>query len=262
MIAVSPLPHTELEDGRGALVKLDAVGVRYGSQWALRGIDLTIREGDRLALIGPNGAGKSTLLKSLLGMVPLTEGSVHLSQPPPTIGYVPQRLHFDASFPISVEEFMAVAAPGSSGWFGGVPASKKPMIMASLEQVDAAILARKKLGALSGGELQRVLIAAALLQNPRLLILDEPASSIDRRGAASLQTLLLSLHRECGLTLVFVSHDLHWVSHLASRVACLNGTLCGLGSPEEMLSEHHLEETYGDSFYPKAGSFGLDRRAV
>ena len=244
------------------LAELLDVGVRYGSQWVLRNIDLTIRAGDRIALIGPNGAGKTTLLKSLLGMVPVAEGCLRWTHPKPGLGYVPQRLQFDPNFPISVEEFLAVSAPGTARWFGGVPRRKAQAIASALERVGAANLAHKKLGSLSGGELQRTLIAAALLQKPQLMILDEPASNIDRRGAEALQGILSELHQKWGLTLVFVSHDLHWVGRLADRVACLNTTLCGIGSPEEVLSDHYLEKTYGDSFMPKLGSFAKERNPL
>lgn len=262
MTSVSTESPDRRKESPRILAELVGVGVRYGSQWVLRNIDLTLQASDRLALIGPNGAGKTTLLKALLGMVPLAEGKIQFAHPRPGIGYVPQRLHFDPNFPISVEEFLAVSAPGPARWFGGVPRSKSRAIGYALERVDAVGLTRKKLGALSGGELQRVLIAAALLQDPQLLILDEPASNIDRRGAEALQTLLSDLHREFGLTLVFVSHDLHWVGRLADRVACLNTTLCGIGSPEEILSDHYLEKTYGDSFMPKLGGFAKDRSAL
>lgn len=253
-------PADAHQSSRAVLAEAAGVGVRYGSQWVLRGIDITLHAGDRLALIGPNGAGKTTLLKTLLGIVSPTEGHVRFSHPPPRIGYVPQRLHFDPSFPISVEEFMAVSSPGPSRWFGGVPRARQETIRKALGQTSAAALARKKLGTLSGGELQRVLIAAALLQEPQILMLDEPASNIDRRGAESLHNLLLDLHLAGGLTLVFVSHDLHWVGHLADHVACLNGTLCGVGSPAEVLSDHYLAQTYGDSFVPKLGRFATERR--
>jgi len=244
------------------LAELVGIGVRYGSQWVLRNINLTLRSGDRIALIGPNGAGKTTLLKALLGMVPAAEGQIRWAHPKPRIGYVPQRLQFDPHFPISVEEFLAVSAPGPARWFGGVPRSKSRAIASVLERVEAVDLVGKKLGTLSGGELQRILIAAALLQQPQLMILDEPASNIDQRGSQALQALLWDLHKEYGLTLVFVSHDLHWVGRLADRVACLDTTLCGLGSPDEVLSDHYLEKTYGDSFMPKLGGLAGERNPL
>ncbi len=235
---------------RSPLLQVEHLGVRYGSHWALRGVDLDIWPGDLLAFIGPNGAGKSTLLKALLGLVPPSEGRILKDDRPIRIGYVPQKLSFDASFPLTVEEFLAVSHPGPRAWFGGVPKKQRPAIMEALDRLQAAPLARQLLGTLSGGQFQRVLLAAALLQNPELLLLDEPSASIDRRGSEELQLLLHELHATLGLTIIFVSHDLHFVSHLATRVGCLNQNFCGLGPPHEVLSEHFLTEAYGTALAP------------
>jgi len=232
------------------LLRIERVGVRYGNHWALRGVDLEIRRGELLAFIGPNGAGKSTLLKALLGLVPLAEGRIIRDGPAPRIGYVPQKLALDSTFPLTVEEFLAVNHPGPRAWFGGVSKKQGPAIMAALARLGAADLSRQVIGTLSGGQFQRVLLAAALLQEPELLLLDEPAASIDRRGSEELQLLLHDLHKKLGLTIIFVSHDLHFVSHLATRVGCLNQNFCGLGPPHEVLSEHSLTEAYGTAFVP------------
>jgi zinc transport system ATP-binding protein len=235
---------------RAPLLQVEHVGVRYGTHWALRGVDLDIWRGDLLAFIGPNGAGKSTLLKALLGLVPLAEGRIIREDGPLRIGYVPQKLALDATFPITVAEFLAVSHPGRRAWFGGVPKKQRPAIMDALDRLQAAPLAHQLLGTLSGGQFQRVLLAAALLQEPELLLLDEPSASIDRRGSEELQLLLHDLHATLGLTIIFVSHDLHFVSHLATRVGCLNQNFCGLGPPHEVLSEHFLTEAYGTALAP------------
>jgi zinc transport system ATP-binding protein len=231
-------------------LQLRDVAVHYGAHAALQGVDLTLWRGDRVALVGPNGAGKTTLLRVALGLIAPTHGERILSAPQPTIGYVPQHLHFDPRFPLTVEEFLAINQPGSLAWFGGVPRRHRVAFDEALLQTGTLGLARQRLGACSGGELQRVLIAAALLQKPQLLVLDEPSANIDRRGVDTLCTLLQNLHATLGLTLLFVSHDLHFVAALSDRVACLNGELCGLGSPQEMLDEHFLAEVYGDAFAP------------
>jgi zinc transport system ATP-binding protein len=221
------------------------LGVRYGSVWALKGIDLEIRRGDLLAFIGPNGAGKSTLLKALIGLVEPTTGTMERVASGLRLAYVPQKLAFDLSFPITVGEFLTVSHPGRFLWWGGVSRRYRAAIAEVLDRLQVREQMHQKLGTLSGGQLQRVLIAAALLQNPELLLLDEPAASIDRRGAEELQELLRSLHEREGMTLVFVSHDLHFVDHLARTVLCLNQTACAVGSPQEVLTEAHLSTTYG-----------------
>lgn len=221
------------------------LGVLYGSLWALREINLEICRGDLLAFIGPNGAGKSTLLKALIGLIEPTEGRLERVRADLRVAYVPQKLAFDLSFPITVGEFLTVSHPGRFLWWGGISRKHRGVIHEALDRLQVADQVHQKLGTLSGGQLQRVLIAAALLQNPEMLLLDEPAASIDRRGAEELQELLRSLHDREGMTLVFVSHDLHFVDHLARTVLCLNQTACALGTPQEVLTEAHLSTTYG-----------------
>jgi len=243
------------------LVSVQQLSVNYGDHTALSAVDLTLWPSDRLAVIGPNGAGKTTLLRALLGLVPASRGRIIWNPSSPRIGYVPQRLGFDSHFPMTAAEFLAVNHPGTSLWFGGVPRRKRAAIAEVLEKVGAASLARQMLGTLSGGQLQRVLIAAGLLQNPQIMILDEPSASIDHRGTEDLLALLLNLHRQDGITLLFVSHDWHLVNGLADRVACLNGTLCGVGTPAEILQEQLHGEVYGRAFSALPGPGNLMRRS-
>lgn len=219
--------------------------MRYGAQWAVRDIDIEIRQGDLLAFIGPNGAGKSTLLKALIGLVEPSAGRIERVRQELRVAYVPQKLSFDLSFPLTVGEFLTVTHPSRFLWWGGVSRRHRERIREVLKRFDVAGQIDQKLGTLSGGQLQRVLIASALLQNPELLLLDEPAASIDRRGAEELQELLHSLHDKEGMTIVFVSHDLHFVDHLAHTVLCLNQTACAVGAPSEVLTDAHLSTTYG-----------------
>ncbi|MEM9399705.1 MAG: metal ABC transporter ATP-binding protein [Verrucomicrobiota bacterium] len=235
---ISPRPLLQIESG----------GVRYGNHQALRDIDLTILEGDRLAVIGPNGSGKTTLLRLLLGLELPSEGRiVWMSKPRPSIGYVPQRLNFDRLFPLTVEEFMAVNYSQTGLWLGGVPRRVKEKINDALARTSISDTKSQLLGTLSGGQLQRVLVAAALLQRPSVLILDEPSANIDLHGSDELRRLLSELHKSDNLTLIFVSHDLHFVSELSNRVACLNGYLCGFGETQKILSSDLLENYFGRS---------------
>jgi zinc transport system ATP-binding protein len=223
----------------------EGLGVAYGDFWALRGLDLVIHEREILAFIGPNGAGKSTLLKVLAGLQSPTTGTLRRHKLPCPVGYVPQKLAFDLSFPITVGEFLSVNHPDRFLWWGGVNRRRRAEILGVLDRLQCAGVLSQKLGTLSGGQLQRVLIAAAILQKPRLLLLDEPSASIDRRGAEELRELLRRLHAEDEITIVFVSHDLHFVDQLAHEVLCLNQTCCGLGPPAEVLTDHHLSTTFG-----------------
>lgn len=239
--------HGRVGDARETLLSASGVGVRYGNHWAVRGVDLDVRDGDMIAFIGPNGAGKTTLLKALVGLVEPSEGHVKAARAGLKLGYVPQKLAFDLNFPISVGEFMTVNHPARFLWWGGVSRKFRADIVAALDSLQVGGLINQALGTLSGGQLQRVLIAAALLQNPHILFLDEPSASIDRRGTDELGDLLAMLHKDRGLTVLFVSHDLHFVGHLAESVLCLNQTCCAIGSPQDVLTEHHLTATYGGS---------------
>jgi zinc transport system ATP-binding protein len=244
-----PAPDPAAPAGR-TLVRLRDLGVRYGAHWALRDFSLDIDRGDLIAVIGPNGGGKSTLLKTILGLLPPAAGSIDWPDGPLRIGYVPQHLAYDATFPITVGEFLTVNHPGRSLWCGGTGRSQRREITATLERLQAADLLGQKLGTLSGGQFQRILVAAALLQKPDLLLLDEPSASVDRRGSDDLRDILADLHRTTPLAVLFVSHDLHFVSHLATKVCCLNQTCCAVGDPATVLNEHLLERTYGPTPYP------------
>lgn len=249
MTCASASPPLNAHDSQ-PIVHLEGAGVRFGSQYALNGITLDIFRGERLAIIGPNGAGKTTLLRLLLGLESHCEGQVKWSGPMPRIGYVPQKLAFDPHFPLTVGEFLAVSHPDTRFWMGGIPRALRESLRSALERTNCASLEKQLLGTLSGGELQRVLIAAALLQQPELLILDEPSANIDHTGADQLRALLADLHEAQQLTMVFVSHDLHFVFQLANRVACLNGSLCGVGPPGEILDSHLLGQVFGRPFTP------------
>lgn len=241
------VPGSPGSAGGAVLLEARDLGVAYGNSWALRGINLTVREGEIYAFIGPNGAGKSTLLKVLAGLLCPTIGSLKRCDEPCPIGYVPQKLSFDLTFPITVGEFLSVNHPDAFLWWGGVNRRHRESILAVLARLQVGAILDQKLGTLSGGQLQRVLIASAILQKPRLLLLDEPSSSIDRRGAEELRELLRRLHAEDGMAVVFVSHDLHFVDRLAQEVLCLNQTCCAIGPPGDVLTDHHLSTTFGGS---------------
>lgn len=234
--------HEQAATGqRHPLVRLEGVGLAYGAVWALRGVGFSIHTGDRLALVGPNGAGKSSLLRLLAGLQQPTCGRLEWSTGKPRLGYVPQSLEYDRSFPLTVAEYCALNHPGGGLWWGGLPRRWRCEVGESLEAVGVGALGDRLLGTLSGGQLQRVLLAAALLGDPEVLLLDEPCANIDRDGTEALRQLLLRLHQARGLTTVFVSHDLHFVTGLAETVCCLNQSHCALGTPAAVLSPHHFQ---------------------
>jgi zinc transport system ATP-binding protein len=206
----------------------------------LQDVSFTIPQGSISAVIGPNGSGKTTLLKVLLGFLSPQRGKVRVLGKTPReargkVAYVPQRFSFDKSFPVTVLEFLQFSHPECS----------KEKIVSYLNHLDMGETLNMKLGSLSGGQLQRVLIERAMLGDPKILFLDEPAAGIDIGGEDSFYELVLHLHREHGSTVVMVSHELEVVANYSSLVLCLNRRLVCQGRPEQVLSAETLRELYG-----------------
>lgn len=225
------------------LLKIEGLCVRYEQASILEDISLEIGRGSFVCVIGPNGAGKSSLLKAIVGLVPVASGNIVSNAK--TIGYVPQKLSLDPGLPITVAEFLSLKIQRSPFWLGVRSAQVRQEILRQLEEIGAAHLVDRRLGQLSGGEFQRILVAYALLNQPDLLLLDEPLTGLDIRGGLSFDGLLHHLHDHRGITIVMVSHDLHLVEHLSDMVVCINRDLCCQGAPEEVLKPESLAKAYG-----------------
>ena len=231
------------------VIDVRGVGFAYGPHPVLQDIDLQVPKGEFLAVVGPNAGGKSTLLKVLLGQLQPQRGCVHVLGAAPrkarrAIGYVPQYPNFSRDFPISVGEVVALGALGRLGARRGMHAG----IDHALHEVDAADLIDRQIGSLSGGQLQRVLLARGLVAEPEILILDEPTASIDQRAEGDIFERLKRLNRR--MTLIVVSHDIAFISSYVDRVACLNRTLiCHATSAIDSAVIHQL---YGDHIHAVA----------
>lgn len=201
-----------------ALVRLDRVSLRYDGHLALNGVSLAVEPGRIVTVVGPNGAGKSSLLKVALGLLPPDGGTVS-RRPGLVVGYMPQKLSVPAALPLSVRRFLAMAAPGGD-------------LQGALDRVSAGHVLRRQVRELSGGELQRVMLARALLRRPGLLVLDEPVGGVDMAGQAELYDLIGTLAHDEGCGVLLVSHDLHVVMAATDEVVCLNGHVCCAGHPE------------------------------
>ena len=200
-----------------------------------------------VALIGPNGAGKSSLFRSILGQVPYA-GTIqfHLAggyPAHPKIGYVPQSPSFDRGYPISVLDFFAAAI---SRWpvFLPVPAHLRERVEGCLARVHGEALLHKRIGTLSGGELQRVLLAMALEPLPHILILDEPLSGVDIEGEHQLLEMLDELRTEYDLSILLSTHDFATLGQFADKVILLNKRVLRMGPPEEVTSSPEFYETF------------------
>jgi len=228
-------------------VRFQNLSVTLGGIEVLQGITASVPAGGSTAIVGPNGAGKTTLINAILGEVPYT-GSITLSLPGsprrPRVGFVPQRLDFDRNLPLTVEEFMVLGAQGKPLWLGR-KTSAVNRARECLAAVNAGRLVGRSLGQLSGGELQRVLLALAIQQRPNLLVLDEPASGVDVEGEQVICELLERLRARFGFTQLMVSHDLGTVSHHADHVICLNQGLVAEGTPEQVFVPETLSALFG-----------------
>lgn len=232
---------------REAAVTFQNVTVNLGGVLILDSVSASAPRGGCAAIVGPNGAGKTTLLLALLGQVPF-RGNIRIGDAPdgrrPRVGYVPQRLQFDRGLPMTVADFLVMGLQRLPMWLG-VRRRNRDQARGLLAAVRAEPLERRILGALSGGELQRVLLALALQQEPDLLVLDEPAAGVDVQGGYLFCELLERLRRERKFTQLMVSHDLATVTHHASHVILLNRRMAAEGAPKEVLTPENLSAVFG-----------------
>jgi zinc transport system ATP-binding protein len=209
--------------------------VRFGEQEIIRNISFVLPEKTITALIGPNGAGKSVLLKTILGLYPY-EGEIkifgenHLKMLH-LVGYVPQSYNFDSVLPLTVYEFLKISNPQGE-------------INKVLKEIDIENIKDKNLSRLSGGQLQRVLFARAILSQPKILLLDEPVSETDIVGQKEFYTIIKHLNKEHGTTILITSHEITIVHTFAQRVLCLNRSLVCDGPVTELFKEEILKKLY------------------
>jgi zinc transport system ATP-binding protein len=243
-IVNSPAESKPAVEARDLRVSFDGLPV-------LRGVTMLIPRGQVVALIGPNGSGKTTLLRCLLGLLKPDAGEIRLfgeedlRRALPRVGYVPQRLSLEKSFILSVREFLALRMARSRNWFWRSHRHTDEIIRGTMAEIGVEGLLDRPLACLSGGQLQRVLIAFSLLEEPELLLLDEPTAGVDTPGERSFYDLITEVHRRHRLTVVLVSHDLSMVYRHATWVYALNGSICCEGHPEEVMNADSLKEAYG-----------------
>ena len=210
------------------VIELDQVYFSFGDFPVVDRVSLAVEEGEFLGLVGPNGGGKTTLLKLILGLLAPERGSVRVLGGDPVerrrhIGYVPQFATFVRDFPITALETVLQGRLGRTRLLGGYTAADRRIAHRVMEEAEIGGLEQRPINALSGGQLQRVLIARALASEPRVLLLDEPTSNIDLRAEADIFDLLKRLNAR--MTIVVVSHDIAFISSYVGRIACLNRTL-------------------------------------
>jgi zinc transport system ATP-binding protein len=216
-----------------SLIAADHICVRFDGGEVLHDVSLQIAPGEIVTILGPNGSGKSTLLRALLGILPVSQGRI-LRQAGLRIGYVPQRLMIDRTMPITVRRFLSLPVRVSDA-----DAAE------ALGRVGMAAHAADQMTALSGGQLQRVLLARALLNSPQVLMLDEPTQGLDQQGEAAFYRLIEDVRRDTGAAVLMVSHDLHVVMAASDRVICLNGHICCEGTPRVVSTAPEYRALFG-----------------
>jgi zinc transport system ATP-binding protein len=232
-------------------VSVEKVSYDYGQGPALDGISFTVDEGDLLGIIGPNGAGKTTLFNCVLGLIEDYQGTITVFGRDirkdrgalARIGYVPQKKSIDSNFPATVEEVVALGA-----------ISKKPSkakVAQALETVGMSAFRNRRIGELSGGQQQRVLIAKALVNDPQLLILDEPVTGIDQETQNKFYALVQKINKEGRITIIWSSHDLDAIQKLANKVACINRDMFFHGQAGDFFGDEDLVKKYSEASMQK-----------
>ncbi|HXP56743.1 MAG TPA: metal ABC transporter ATP-binding protein [Streptosporangiaceae bacterium] len=237
------------------LLRLDGVTVRLGGREVLHDVGFTIRPGEFTGLIGPNGAGKTTILRVILGLLPPSAGTVTVAGRPigghrhrrgeSVIGYVPQKLLIEPDMPLRVRDVVALGIDGNRL---GVPfpsRARRELVAETLRAVGADSYADARVGELSGGEQQRVMIAHALISRPRLLLLDEPLANLDIRSAQGIVAVLARLAREQHIAVLISAHDMNPLASVMDRIVYVAGGRAAVGSSEEVLRTDVLSRLYG-----------------
>ncbi len=235
-------------------IELDRVGVKAGADTLVEDVSFHIHCGQLTALVGPNGAGKTTLVKAILGQRPHTGVIRHVDAEghkfaAPRIGYVPQQLPFDREMPLTVCDLMAASLSRRPVWTG-VGKAMRAGVHKVLEETQAASLIDKRLGALSGGELQRVLLAMALAPVPDLLVLDEPVSGVDQNGLSLFLQTVSALRDTHHMAILMVSHDWDLVRRYADYVVLVQQKVLKAGTPQEVFSSPEFANVFRSELPP------------
>jgi zinc transport system ATP-binding protein len=227
-------------------VKVDRVSYDYGQGTILEDISFSVEEGDLLGIIGPNGAGKTTLFNCMLGLTEGYTGKIEIlcedirnnRRVLKQLGYVPQKKSIEDGFPATVQEIVSL---------GAIRKPSKEKVISALEIVGMLEYGKRRIGELSGGQQQRVSIAKALVNDPRLLILDEPATAIDVEAQNKFYSLIKRLNKENHITIIWASHDLEAINSLANKIACINRSMFFHGKSNEFFEKPELLKKYSES---------------
>ena len=227
------MPAMPLEISPRELLSTQQLELKFGNSIVLHNIDFSISSGEIVTIVGPNGSGKSSLLKVLIGSLPPSSGAVKRVSGL-RIGYVPQRLDLERILPITVRRFFDLPHKVSA-----------LQVQQVCQRIDVSHLLKQAMTELSGGQLQRVLLARAVLNEPDILVLDEATQGLDQQGSANFYQQIESLRNDLGCAVLMVSHELHVVMSASDRVICLNGHVCCEGAPDIVSSKPEYRALFG-----------------
>jgi len=242
------------------VIEFERAGVRRGGRSLWRDMQMTVRPGEFIAILGPNGAGKSTLIKAILGLIPLSEGRLTVLGSPvgcgnAAVGYMPQRRTFDADIHVRGRDLVHLGLDGTRWgvplpvlrrlWRGDVRArAEQRRVQQAIDLVGATAYANRPIGTLSGGEQQRLLIAQALVNRPRILLLDEPLDSLDLQNQQAVSALIRRISHEHQVTVLLVAHDVNPILPYLDRVLYIARGQTAIGTPEEVIRSETLSHLY------------------
>lgn len=232
---VDNFTNNRIAADNSVLLRANSICKNFGERKVLENIDLSIERGQIVTLIGPNGAGKTTLVRIALGLIQADSGALYHSSSL-RIGYMPQKVQIETTLPLTVIRFLQLANRNNP-----------QLLLETLQELKISHLGGQQLSAISGGELQRVLLARALLRNPQLLVLDEPAQGVDLAGQAELYQLISEISKQKGCGVLMISHDLHLVMSTTDEVICLNHHICCHGKPEHVSTDPAYLNLFGAS---------------
>ena len=223
------------------LINISNLAVKYGSRYVLQNINLSLKSGEIVTIVGPNGSGKTTLFKAIIGTIPYAKGKIQI-KPSLRIGYVPQQLKVDQTLPITVERFLKLAIKYNNN------TKKTETILGSKN------IFKEQINNLSGGQMQRVLLARALINDPEILLLDEATKGLDQTGIASFYQEIESISKQTNCAVLMISHDLNVVMRASDMVICVNGHICCEGTPEKVATSSEYKALFGSDI---AGTLAL-----
>ena len=215
------------------LIEIQNLNVAYGKNKVLKDVNLTLSKNEIVTIVGPNGSGKTTLFKAIIGSIPIRSGKVVIKQNL-KIGYVPQVLNIDRSLPLTVGRFLKLANKRNDQGF-----------LRALQVLDSDDLLSSQISNLSAGQLQRVLLGHALMNEPDILLLDEATRGLDQPGSAAFYKKIEEIRDTTGCAILMISHDLHVVMSASNRVICLNGHVCCQGEPNSVASSPEYKALFG-----------------